>query len=73
MANTKTTIKSALDWTPNTIHSGLFIAKETGVYEQRGLEVELLSPGPDYTRTPAKRLEDGEVDLVRLENSHRDG
>ncbi|KAK3618871.1 hypothetical protein LTR56_024385 [Elasticomyces elasticus] len=64
MATPKTTIKVALDWTPNTIHSGLFVAKAIGAYEKHGLEVELVSPGPDYNKTPAKRLQDGEVDLA---------
>ncbi|TKA75838.1 hypothetical protein B0A55_04381 [Friedmanniomyces simplex] len=64
MAAPNTSIKVALDWTPNTIHSGLFLAKDTGIYEKRGLDVELLSPGPDYDKTPAKRLQDGEVDLA---------
>ncbi|KAK1074481.1 hypothetical protein LTR74_001077 [Friedmanniomyces endolithicus] len=63
MAAPRTNVKVALDWTPNTIHSGLFLAKETGIYEKHGLEVELLSPGPDYDKTPARRLQDGEVDL----------
>jgi len=66
MAAPRTNVKVALDWTPNTIHSGLFLAKETGIYEKHGLQVELLSPGPDYDKTPARRLQDGEVDLVSL-------
>lgn len=60
----KTTVRVALDWTPNTIHSGLFIALKQGLYSSAGLDVQLLSPGPDYSRTPAKRLEAGEVDLA---------
>ncbi|KAK0937533.1 hypothetical protein LTR29_010866 [Friedmanniomyces endolithicus] len=64
MAGPKTAVKVALDWTPNTIHSGLFLAKQSGIYEKHGLEVELLSPGPDYDKTPARRLQDGEVDLA---------
>lgn len=64
MASPRTPIKVALDWTPNTIHSGLFIAKEAGIYENRGLDVQLLPPDADYSKTPAKRVEGGEVDLV---------
>jgi ABC-type nitrate/sulfonate/bicarbonate transport system substrate-binding protein len=64
MAVPKTPIKIALDWTPNTLHSGLFIAKETGIYENRGLDVELLPPDPTYSTRPAKRLDRGEVDLA---------
>jgi ABC-type nitrate/sulfonate/bicarbonate transport system substrate-binding protein len=60
----RTTIRVALDWTPNTIHSGLFIAAAKGLYKDAGIDVELLSPGEDYRQTPAKRLENDEVDLA---------
>ena len=60
----KTAIKVALDWTPNTIHSGLYCALENGLYEGQGLDVQLLSPDTDYSVTPAKRLQNGECDLA---------
>ena len=63
MAST-TTLRIALDWTPNTIHSGLYLAKEKGIYQKHNLHVELLPPDAQYSKTPAKRLEEGEVDLV---------
>ncbi|KAL1583714.1 hypothetical protein WHR41_07457 [Cladosporium halotolerans] len=59
-----TTIRIALDWTPNTIHTGLFLAKAQGLYEAAGLDVQLLAPDASYTKTPAKRVEAGEVDLA---------
>lgn len=59
-----TTIRVALDWTPNTIHSGLFIAQARGLYSSAGLDVQLLPPDEDYSKSPAKRLETGEVDLA---------
>jgi len=59
-----TTLRVALDWTPNTIHTGLFVARDTGIYAGRGLDVQLLTPDADYSKSPAKRLEDGEVDLA---------
>nr|POE52038.1 formylaminopyrimidine-binding protein [Quercus suber] len=59
-----TTIKVALDWTPNTIHTGLYVALETGIYSSHGLDVQLLPPDASYSKTPAKRLEEGEVDLA---------
>lgn len=59
-----TTLRIALDWTPNTIHSGLYIAQEHGFYAKHNLQVELLSPDAQYTQTPAKRLQAGEVDLA---------
>lgn len=62
MAPTK--IRVALDWTPNTIHSGLYLAQERGIYANHSLDVELLPPDAEYSQTPAKRLEAGEVDLA---------
>ncbi|MBW4085470.1 ABC transporter substrate-binding protein [Paenibacillus sp. S150] len=40
-----TAIKVALDWTPNTNHTGLYTAKELGYYEEEGLDVEIVQPG----------------------------
>ncbi|QCR31216.1 ABC transporter substrate-binding protein [Lysinibacillus sp. SGAir0095] len=34
-----------LDWTPNTNHTGLYVAKENGYFEEQGLEVEIIQPG----------------------------
>ena len=34
----------ALDWTPNTNHSGLYVALSLGLYEAAGLEVILQTP-----------------------------
>lgn len=33
-----------LDWTPNTNHTGLYVAQEQGLWEKRGLEVEIIQP-----------------------------
>lgn len=64
MAPDTTTLRVALDWTPNTIHSGLFIALKQGLYSASNLSVQLLPPDASYSKTPAKRLESGEVDLA---------
>lgn len=59
------TFKVALDWTANTNHSGFYVAKEMGWYEQEGLHVELLTPDQDnYAITPAKKVEMGQADLA---------
>lgn len=42
---TLTKIKVALDWTPNTNHTGLYVAKDLGYYEQEGLDVDIVQPG----------------------------
>ncbi|WP_228373268.1 ABC transporter substrate-binding protein [Demequina silvatica] len=34
-----------LDWTPNTNHSGLYLALERGWYEDAGLDVTVIEPG----------------------------
>jgi len=33
-----------LDWTPNTNHSGLYLAKQTGLYDRAGLDVQIIEP-----------------------------
>jgi len=34
-----------LDWTPNTNHTGLYVAQDQGYFEEEGLEVEIIMPG----------------------------
>lgn len=36
------TIRFALDWTPNTNHTGLFVAQQRGFFAESGLNVEIL-------------------------------
>lgn len=51
-SNTQTTSNSdeltevtiVLDWTPNTNHTGLYVAKELGYYEELGLDVSIIQP-----------------------------
>lgn len=33
-----------LDWTPNTNHTGLYVAREKGYFKDAGLEVEIVQP-----------------------------
>ena len=37
-------ITFVLDWTPNTNHTGLYVAQEKGYFEEVGLEVEIQQP-----------------------------
>jgi ABC-type nitrate/sulfonate/bicarbonate transport system substrate-binding protein len=39
-------VEVALDWTPNTNHTGLYVASERGYFAEEGLEVEIVQPGP---------------------------
>ncbi|MBP1995296.1 ABC transporter substrate-binding protein [Paenibacillus eucommiae] len=42
---TLTDVKVVLDWTPNTNHTGLYVALDQGYFEQEGLNVEIIQPG----------------------------
>ncbi|MBD7908612.1 ABC transporter substrate-binding protein [Sporosarcina gallistercoris] len=35
----------ALDWTPNTNHTGLYVAQQKGYFKDEGLDVEIMLPG----------------------------
>lgn len=41
-----TKVSIVLDWTPNTNHTGLYVAQKLGYYKEAGLEVEIL-PSPE--------------------------
>ena len=60
-----TTIDLALDWTPNTNHTGFYVALAEGYYDDRDLVVSIHSPAEDdYERTPAKQVATGESTLA---------
>ncbi|WP_068774762.1 ABC transporter substrate-binding protein [Paenibacillus sp. FJAT-26967] len=40
-----TNIKVVLDWTPNTNHTGLYVAKAKGYFAEQGLNVDIIQPG----------------------------
>lgn len=40
-------ITFVLDWTPNTNHTGLYVAQKLGYFEEAGLEVEIVQPPED--------------------------
>ncbi len=39
-----TPITFCLDWTPNTNHTGLYVAQQMGYYEDAGLKVQIVQP-----------------------------
>lgn len=39
-----TSVKLAMDWYPNSNHTGLFIAKKEGYFEEEGLDVNMYTP-----------------------------
>jgi ABC-type nitrate/sulfonate/bicarbonate transport system substrate-binding protein len=42
-----TKITVVLDWTPNTNHTGMYVAQKLGYYADEGLEVEIIQPPED--------------------------
>ena len=59
-------LKLALDWTPNSNHTGFYVALSQGWYMEAGIDLLILPPSDDYTinETPGRRLVRGEVDLA---------
>ena len=51
--------------TPNTNHSGFYLAIDKGYYAEVGIELEILPPSQDYTNdeTPARSVVNGRADL----------
>ena len=47
--NSKITI--VLDWTPNTNHTGIFVAEANGYFEQAGLDVEIVQSAEGSAET----------------------
>jgi ABC-type nitrate/sulfonate/bicarbonate transport system substrate-binding protein len=47
---TKVTVM--LDWTPNTNHTGLYVAQAQGYFKAQGLEVQIVPPGESGTTVP---------------------
>ncbi len=43
----KTKLRIVLDWTPNTNHTGLYVAQAKGFFAEQGLEVDILQPPED--------------------------
>jgi len=40
-----TPVSFMLEWTPNTNHTGIYVAQEKGYFEEAGLEVDIMLPG----------------------------
>nr|WKN38396.1 ABC transporter substrate-binding protein [Tunicatimonas sp. TK19036] len=58
-------ISIALDWSPNTLHAGYFVAEAKEYYKDEHLDVTFVNPEDDnYTTTPAKKLANKQVHLA---------
>ena len=60
VCGTGETVRVALDWTPNTNHTGLLVADVQGFYEEEGLELRLLEGGPT---TPMQLVAAGRAEI----------
>ncbi|MEE2035188.1 ABC transporter substrate-binding protein [Rhodococcus chondri] len=54
------TIRFALDWTPNTNHTGLYVAMQEGLFDDAGLDVEIL---PYNSTTPDLLVDAGNAEF----------
>ena len=51
----KTKVTFVLDWTPNTNHTGLYVAKDKGYFDEAGIEVEIVqltTVAPGVSQSP---------------------
>ena len=46
-----TKLTFVLDWTPNTNHTGVYVADKMGYFDEAGLEVEIVQPPDDGAET----------------------
>lgn len=62
---TLSTLRLALDWTPNSNHAGFYLAAEKGWYKDAGIDLQIMPPSMDYTHdeTPARQVVHGTADL----------
>jgi NitT/TauT family transport system substrate-binding protein len=51
-----------LQWTPQSQFAGYYVAREKGMFRERGLDVEIIRGGPD--RDPVRNLEEGKTDFA---------
>jgi putative hydroxymethylpyrimidine transport system substrate-binding protein len=55
-------LRVVLDFVPNAVHSGLYVAQERGLFEREGLDVELVAP--TQTAQPLAQVAAGQADLA---------
>src|SRR6188508_1848955 len=51
-------VRFALDWTPNTNHTGIYVAAANGWYEQAGVDLQILP----YTTAPETLIAAGQAE-----------
>lgn len=56
----RTTVRFALDWTPNTNHTGLFVAMQQGWFDEAGIDVQIV---PFNTAMPETLVDAGNAEF----------
>lgn len=65
------TLTLALDWSPNVLHTGIFLADHRGWYRDAGIHLSWFTTEVDnYQRKPVQRIVAGEVDLAIAPSEH---
>lgn len=65
------TLTLALDWSPNVLHAGIFLADHLGWYRDAGVHLSWYTTEVDnYQRKPVQRIVAGEVDLAIAPSEH---
>jgi NitT/TauT family transport system substrate-binding protein len=65
------TLRLALDWRPNVLHSGVFYAQAQGWYQQAGIYLEWFTPEIDgYTVKPLNKVLASQADLAVGPSEH---
>jgi ABC-type nitrate/sulfonate/bicarbonate transport system substrate-binding protein len=59
-AGERTAVRFALDWTPNTNHTGLYVAQQQGWFEQAGIDLQVL---PYNTALPETLVDAGNAEF----------
>src|SRR6478609_1687309 len=59
-AGARTTVRFAMDWTPNTNHTGLYVAQQQGWFTDAGLDVQIL---PYNSTSPDTLVSSGAADF----------
>jgi ABC-type nitrate/sulfonate/bicarbonate transport system substrate-binding protein len=59
-SNAPATVSVALDWVPNTNHTGIYVASALGYYRQEGINVQIL---PYATTAPETLVATGKANF----------
>lgn len=61
-------LRLSLEWFTNPDHMPLIVASKLGLFEQHGLDVEIIEPDDHFD--PLKKIQSGELDVAVTESIH---